>query len=195
MLSLPLSVAKPRTKVDNVGSSPSVLSAINGIGHHFGRAANVEMALGIERIVDPSGLHQQRLPPELADVRLYNPLPRVGEFPECRPPRRQLRVKPAPWPQSRRVRRAAPAQDRRRGFCAITLDRRRLAIMGPHRNSPKPPTKVPRAAGSHRHASDVRAYAIIKERCRDGYATWRPRHPGRRSRSSSRRPPCPPSQR
>jgi FtsP/CotA-like multicopper oxidase with cupredoxin domain len=29
-------------------------------------------------------------------------------------------------------------------------------------------------------------YAIIKERCRDGYATWRSRRPGRRGRSSRR---------
>ena len=67
VLSSPLPITKPRPKVNNVVARPRLQSAIKNNGNHFGRAAYVEITLGIERIVDPPGLHKQRPLPELAD--------------------------------------------------------------------------------------------------------------------------------
>ena len=186
MFSPPLPIAKPGTKVDNIVSCLALLSAIDSNGHHFGRAGYVEIALGIEGIVDPRALTSSgRLP----SWRIYTSTIRcreLAEFAQCRPPRRQVCVKPIG--QSPRILLGPEVVAHGR---ADARSRAATWHRSYHHRSEEPPAVSRRGLFS----SDLRPYAIIKERCRDGYATWRPRRPGPptvyvpRSRTCRRRRP------
>ena len=63
VFSLPLPIAKPGTKIDNVVPCLALVSAIDSNHHRFSRAGYIETALGIEVIVDTTGcetMHELR---------------------------------------------------------------------------------------------------------------------------------------